>query len=47
MTSTDGIVLGTMIGYLIGQILVAVFTDEIFAFLDRAKESIRSACGLR
>jgi hypothetical protein len=46
MTSTDGIILGTMIGYLIGQILVAVFTDEIFAFLDRARARIRNACGL-
>ena len=40
------IFVGVLIGWLIGQVLLAFFQDEIFAFIDRLVEKVRRACGL-
>jgi len=39
---SEGILTGALVGYLLGQILLLFFMDEIFRFLDRLVYSVRN-----
>ena len=39
---SEGILVGALVGYLLGQILLVFFMDEIFRFLDRLVYSVRN-----
>lgn len=40
------VVVGAGIGWMIAQVLLIFFQNEIFAFIDRLVAKVRRACGL-
>jgi len=47
MSKFEIVIVGAVLGWVIGQLLLIFFMNEIFEFIDRLVSRVRRACGLR